>query len=170
MSFKLPVCGALWGQPATLNPTPRRPQDTLRGARSAGASGWRASLRPPFLSLQDAGFGERGRRSLPQTPGPKPRSSPRRILFSLFYERGNEARKRRGTEAAPLTGAGLGVQPGASELLANRPPVVSIGGEPGGQSVTLSVRGQKRVCRASRCTCPHKRPQQRRECGSGACK
>lgn len=97
-------------------------------------------------------------------------SSPRRILFSLFYERGNEARKRRGTEAAPLTGAGLGVQPGASELLANRPPVVSIGGEPGGQSVALSVRGQKRVCRASRCTCPHKRPQQRRECGSGACK
>lgn len=167
MSFKLPVCGALWGQPATLNPTPRRPQDTLRGARSAGASGWRAAVpEPPGCGIRRAGPPLAPADARPQAA----RSSPRRILFSLFYERGNEARKRRGTEAAPLTGAGLGVQPGASELLANRPPVVSIGGEPGGQSVALSVRGQKRVCRASRCTCPHKRPQQRRECGSGACK
>lgn len=92
MSFKLPVCGALWGQPATLNPTPRRPQDTLRGARSAGASGWRppnhehhSSLRPPFLSLQDAGFGERGRRSLPQTPGPKPRAARPGGFYFLYF-------------------------------------------------------------------------------------
>lgn len=85
MSFKLPVCGALWGQPATLNPTPRRPQDTLRGARSAGASGWRASLWPSFLSLQDAGFGERGRRSLPQTPGPKPRAARPGGFYFLYF-------------------------------------------------------------------------------------
>lgn len=85
MSFKLPVCGALWGQPATLNPTLRRPQDTLRGAHSAGASGWRASLRPPFLSLQDAGFGVRGRRSLPQTPGPKPRAARPGGFYFLYF-------------------------------------------------------------------------------------